>query len=641
MLRFIKNNNERAILYLILLIGALLRIYNFWGLSLTNDEFSAIARTQLGSFSEFISKGIYSDIHPAGVEFFLYVWIKVFGTSIFMIRLPFIAAGIFSIYFAYRIAERWFNEHTGLFVAAALCFLQFPLMYSQLARPFIPGLLFSILTVWFWTKMLFDNKTNTKNIIYLAISISLAAYSHYFTLAFICVVIITGIFFLNRKNIKAYLFTIILVAIFYIPNIVVIIHQLNNPAGINWLTVPDDNWLVKHIFFLFNNSQILLYLVFSIFIVSHIINFTDVRFGKFHIISALWFLLPFLIGFYYSLWVNPILENSVLLFTFPFLIFFIFSFIQKRGKVFNFSMLGIFIITGLFSTIVEKKYYSTYHFGEFRDLAAKTIEWNDQFGNKNITKVINVNNPYYINYYLEKFQKPLLFAIYRNEGKQDLHTLNKIVKNSKTSYFLYAWSSVVDPNETGDIIMSKYPYVIKQIDYNGMAGITLYSMTDSTHAIQQPQPIFYIFNGFEEKNTWNKDTSIITTENVWKGNCAIKLGAKDEYGPAYANRIFMMTEKPFKRVKVSLWAYATGVFKDAQIVATLNLKDDENQVYENYFWLSSKFEYFIDKGRWGQVFFSFNLPELRSRNDELKIYVWNPDKQPLYIDNFELKALEK
>jgi hypothetical protein len=223
----------------------------------------------------------------------------------------------------------------------------------------------------------------------------------------------------------------------------------------------------------------------------------------------------------------------------------------------------------------------------------------------------------------------------------DLHTLNKIIQNSKTPYLLYAWSSVVDPNETDDMIRAKYPYIIKQINYNDMAAVTLYSMNDSSKAIAQPKPVYYVFNGFEDKQTWDKDTSIITKEKVWKGIYAAKLDSRDEYGPACANRISKLTDLPFKSVHVSLWAYATGSFKDAQVVATMNFKDDENQVYENYFWLSSKFSYFIDKNKWGQVFFSFNLPELRSRNDELKIYVWNPDKQPLYIDNFEMKLYEK
>jgi hypothetical protein len=231
--------------------------------------------------------------------------------------------------------------------------------------------------------------------------------------------------------------------------------------------------------------------------------------------------------------------------------------------------------------------------------------------------------------------------MYKNEGHLDLHKLNQIVQQCGTEYFLYAWTGVVDPNETYQIIQQKYPYIIKQIDYNEMASIALFSKSDKADAIRQPEPVYCVFNGFEDKQTWDKDTSIISTEKVWQGKYSVKLDERDQYGPSCANRISLLTDKPFKKVQCSLWAYATGTFKDAQIVAEISFKDDDNQVYENYFWLSSKFDYFIDKNKWGQVFFSFNLPELRSRNDELKIFVWNPDKQPLYIDNFEMKLFEK
>ncbi len=628
-------------LLLILVIGAVLRFYNYWDISLSNDEFSALARTQLNGFSEFISKGICSDIHPAGVEFFLYLWIKIFGTSVFMLRLPFVIAGILSVYVAFRIANRWFNAHTALFVALALSILQFPVMYSQLARPFGPALLFSLLSVWFWTKMLFDGQTNKKNIIFLALSFAFAAYCHYFAAIFVLIVIISGTFFLNRTLVKAYLLSVIIAIILYIPNIFVLISQLRNPAGINWLTEPDSNRFFTYIFYILNNSHLLLYFIIAFFVLSHIFSFTEVKFAKFHILSVAWFLIPFLVAFWYSIFVKPILENPILLFSFPFFIFFVFSMMQDEKKMLNYPALLIFAGLGIYSLTFETKYYSTYHFGEFKDIAAKTIEWNEQVGNTNCTRVVNINNPYYINYYLEKAGKPLSFAMYRNEGKEDLHKLNKLVQNSNTPYFLYAWSGVVDPNETRQIIMSKYPYMVKEINYNDLAEITLFSMNDSKHALPQPKPIYYLFNGFENKETWDKDTSIVTTEKVWKGKYAAKLGETDEFGPAFAKRISAMTDSSFRRVQVSLWAYATGVFRDAQIVATINFKDDDNQTYANYFWLSSKFEYFIDKDKWGQVFFSFNLPELRSRNDELKLYVWNPDKKPLYIDNFELKLFRK
>lgn len=638
--KFIKENNEKALLLLILLVGVILRFWNITGLSLSNDELSAIARAQTSGFSNFISKGICADIHPAGIEFFLYLWIKIFGTSVFMIRLPFVIAGIASIYFAYRIAARWFNEHTGLYIAASVCFLQFPLLYSQLARPFGPAFLFTLLTVWYWTKLIFDGETKRKNIFALALSMSAAAYCNYYAGLFIIIIFISGFFFLNKSNAKAYLLSLFFAIIFYIPNIFVIISQVGNKASINWLTVPDGNWIFNHILFIFNNSKILFYFVLALFIITHIISFPEIKLTKFHYLSVAWFLIPFLFAFYYSVWIKPILEDSTLLFSFIFLLFFAFSFVRVEKKKFNFYFIIILLLLGCISTVAEKKYYSTYHFGEFKDIASKTIEWNNEIGEKNITRVINVNSPYYINYYLDKAEKPLSFAMYKDEGREDLRTLDKIVQNSKTPYFLYAWSSLVDPNETGDIILAKYPYIVKQINYNGMAAITLYSMNDSTHAIPQPKPVYYLFNGFEHKETWDKDTSIITTEKVWKGKYAIKLDAKDEYGPTFTARISQLTDQPFKRFYISLWAYATGTFKDAQIVATLSFKDDENQVYENYFWLSSKFNYFIEKDQWGQVFFSFNLPELRSRNDELKIYVWNPDKKPLYIDNFEMKLYQ-
>ena len=640
MKKFIKENNEKLLLILILLVGAILRFYNITGLSLSNDELSAIARAQLSGFSNFISNGICKDIHPSGIEFFLYLWLKIFGTSVFIIRFPFVIAGIASIYFAYQIAARWFNKHTALFVATAVCVLEFPILYSQVARPFGPAFLFTLLSVWYWTKLIFDGEIKRKDILSLALSMSAAAYCNYYAALFIIIIFISGFFFLNKSNTKTYLLSLVFALVFYIPNIFVIVSQFSNKAGVNWLALPDGNWIYYHILFIFNKSKILFYFILALFIFTHITNITEIKFSKFHYLSAAWFLIPFIFTFCYSIWIKPILEDSTLFFSFIFLIFIIFSFVCEKKKKFNFYFILIFLLSGCVSTFVEKKYYSTYHFGEFKDLAAKTIEWNNEIGEKNITQAININSPYYINYYLEKAGKPLSFEMYKDEGREDIRKLNEIVLNSKTPYFLYAWSSLVDPNETSDIILAKYPYIIKQIDYNGMAAITLYSMYDSTHAIPQPKPVFYLFNGFEHKETWDKDTSIVSTEKVWKGKYSVKLDAKNEYGPTYAVRISKMTDQPFKRFYISLWAYATGKFKDAQIVATISFKDDENQVYEKYFWLSSKFSYFIEKDKWGQVFFSFNLPELMSRNDELKIYVWNPDKQPLYIDNFEMKLYQ-
>ncbi|HQI46730.1 MAG TPA: glycosyltransferase family 39 protein [Bacteroidales bacterium] len=634
---FIQHNYNRILLFFILLTGLLLRLYQFNNFSLSNDELSFISRSQINDFSAFFSNGIYAETNPPGLIIFLYLWIKVLGTSVFMVRLPFLVAGILSIFFAYRIAGNWFSKTASLYVAAALSFLSFPIFYSQHITPFGPTLLFTLLTIWQWTQFLFDNKTKTKHVLLLATYMALTAYFHYFAAIFILLIYLSGFLFISKTYLKKYLFVFLIAVIIYIPCIFIIFQQLKQSVDINWISTPHSDWIFKHILYVFNNSYWIISIAGIIFLISNIMSFGEIRFTKFHFLALLWFIIPFVIAYYYSTWQRPILTHSLLLISFPFLLFFLFSFIQENRKKFNGAMLFVFSASIILSVIIEKKYFHTYHYGEFKDIASKTSEWANNYGEKNISGVININSPDYINYYFKKNKtNPFPFKIYRNEGKEDLYKLNQLVKNSQTPYFLYAWSSVENPIETKRIICDKYPFVIKNIDYNGMAGITLYSKYDSTNVIIQEKPLLYVFNGFEEKETWDKDTNLLTRDSVYEGKYAILLNSKHEYGPTYTARLSKITNHTLKKIQISLNAYSTQKYENAQIVATLNFKDEDNKIFENYFWISSKFNYFIEPNKWDKVYLSFNLPKLYSINDELKIYVWNKDKQAIYIDNIEI-----
>ncbi|MFH0865420.1 MAG: glycosyltransferase family 39 protein [Bacteroidota bacterium] len=381
MIKFLRENTERSLLLLILLIAAVMRFYNITGLSLSNEELSIITRIKEFSFSDFFSLPNIGDTGPAGFYTFLYLWMKIFGSSVFMIRLPFVICGILTIYFSYRLAEKWFNSHAALFVAAALCFLEFTLQCSQTARPFAPGSLITILSVWYWTKLLTDKENSKKNMIRFSITLALAAYMHYFSLIFLGIVFLSGLFLLKKEKVKWYILSLLFFLILYAPNIPVIIYQLSNPSE-SWLSIPWQGWFFEHIEHVFNNSFLVLYAVLGIFIISNIAGFTEVRIGKFHILSLAWFVIPIVYSFYYSLWVKPVLENAVLIFSFPFLLFFLFSFIRKEYRIYNYIALAMLIVLGIFSSVFEKDYYSTYHFGEFRDIAKKTTEWNDEYGEK-------------------------------------------------------------------------------------------------------------------------------------------------------------------------------------------------------------------------------------------------------------------
>ena len=199
---------EDKIAFLVIIIASILRIHNYADWSLSNDELSAMARLQFQSFAEMIEKGVrLNDMHPVGVQTFLWFWTHLFGISEAAFRLPFVIAGITSVIIFYLIAKLWFNRTSALFSLCLFSILQFPILYSQLARPYSPGLFFSLLFVLAWTHLLFTDKTvSVVNplkrkwfVIFILAGLG-CMYTHYFSFMFAGIVGLTGIFFLNKKD---------------------------------------------------------------------------------------------------------------------------------------------------------------------------------------------------------------------------------------------------------------------------------------------------------------------------------------------------------------------------------------------------------------------------------------------------------
>jgi len=112
--------SNKIILILIIIVACVLRFYNLFEIPYTHDEFSALFRTRFDTFSELIEKGVIVDTLPAGVQVFLYYWIKIFGEAEWIVKLPFILCGVFSVYLIYIIARKWYNETLALISASFL-----------------------------------------------------------------------------------------------------------------------------------------------------------------------------------------------------------------------------------------------------------------------------------------------------------------------------------------------------------------------------------------------------------------------------------------------------------------------------------------------------------------------------------------
>ena len=122
----LKLHKQHYPIVFLLILASILRMYRLFDLEYTFDELSALSRTEYSSLSEVIEKGVMKlDTHPALVQVFLYYYTLLFGKVEWLVKLPFILAGISSIYIAYNIGKKWFNETTGLLTATVLTCTQF------------------------------------------------------------------------------------------------------------------------------------------------------------------------------------------------------------------------------------------------------------------------------------------------------------------------------------------------------------------------------------------------------------------------------------------------------------------------------------------------------------------------------------
>jgi len=326
-----KYLKEEYIIPALLLLAFLIRICCYSSFSYSNDELSAIYRATYDTFGELVSKGFFVDGHPGGIQVWLFYWMKLFGSSEASVRLPFVLSGVAAVAMAFLLARRWFNKATGFYTASLIALLQFPVLFSQIARPYSPGLLFTLWMCLAWTRVVFPLKTKTKliqltDILIYAFTFALAMYTHYFSFLVGIILAGIGLFYLEKKQRPDYFISLGLAVVFFLPHIRITLNHLSLQGVGQWLAKPGFDWLWLHIRYIFNDSWFVLIISLFVIIIIVLTNRKHLKFTRFHLISAILFLLPFLIGFTYSILINPVLQNSVLIFSFPFLLIFLFSF---------------------------------------------------------------------------------------------------------------------------------------------------------------------------------------------------------------------------------------------------------------------------------------------------------------------------
>lgn len=465
-LRKVRNKTSLKLDYIllgvILLVAAVLRLWKLGQVPFMHDEFSALFRLKFDSFHDLIQYGVCeNDSHPAGVQVILYYWTKLVGWNELWVKLPFALMGIGSVYLIYVIGKQWFNRKTGLLASAFFAVSQLTVFYSQIARPYSAGLFFVLLMTYFWNKILFDSKKpSVGTCIGMAVSACLAALAHNFSAAQAGLIFITGLFFLKKERRKTYWFSGIGALLLYSPHLPIFYHQTFVNGGIGgWLARPEYDFLVHFLRYSMNYAPLFMFVVGLLIILPLILRSIERRKRPIRWAALAWFLIIFALAFVYSLFREPIIQYSTMIFCYPFLIIAVFSLYKNNTMTKTQTIASVLAIlfVGSMSLILQRQHYDLMYHQCYDQIALRMQEDNDNLEDICFaTYTTNGNFPEFYQVQTD-VQNRRIFNIY---DQHHLGDFREWIKEENTNKLGFAWTDYNDPAWEAQAI-GYYPWQIK------------------------------------------------------------------------------------------------------------------------------------------------------------------------------------
>lgn len=627
---WLQKHQYRLGLAFIFIIAALLRFYNFFELPYMWDELSALSRLQFNSFSELIEKGIKPDGHPAGVQTFLYYWTQLFGKTEWIVKLPFNLMGLTSIYLFFKIGQTWFGEKSGLLAASFMATLQFFVLYSPIARPYISGLFLTLMMVHYWSLYMFQTP-HRKYLLGFIIFAALSAYNHHFSLLFAAIVGFSGLFTIDKSQAKDYIISGVLIFVLYLPHIPIFIHQLG-VGGVGgegrWLATPSYNFPLVFIDWAFQFSNTILILVGAFFVYSIFGDKNTCPNRKItkNALLISWFLLPLIIGLGYSLYINPVIQYSMLIFSFPYLLLLIGSGIEKMKWWAFYPSILLIIVLNSFNLIENRKHFEIIFKQPF-DLTGQMLKENNDLKQGKTFTIFNTIEDYQT-YYFDKYNinKPEHFNIYKKEMSSK--EFSQVVSERKEDFILASKL----PTNFIPIIQLHYPNLQKRVD-----GYTVENYLFTKSQIPDSQHNQKITRFSEESINLNWEYNASRFKKVSLDISAYEFNEKDEWGLSYSDSISNLHIEPGVTIEIVAEIVCDTNFINALLVSTINTASGEK------IWRGASMSLIATpKRNHYKAIQTLDTKILMSYEDwngsELKHYIWNKGKENFKIQSINITA---
>lgn len=619
---------------LILTGAAILRFLNYGDFSFSNDELSALCRLHFGNLGELWEHGVKPDGHPALVQTFLWLWIQVFPPVEWSVRIPFVLTGIASVWLVYLVCKRWFGTVPALLAMGCMAFLEYTVIYSLIARPYAFGVFFTLLSVWCLQKYRdIPGRTYTW-LIGFGLSALAAMYTHYFAFLQVGLIAVSGIFIVGKGKRLPYLAALAVIVAGFIPHIWITLAHMKT-GGVTWLGKPGKDWYVQYLDYAFNHD-ILVWgtLVFLFFIGwgCYILRnlFSGKTFRTWLMVLA-WALLPFVAGYLYSRYKSPMLQYSVLLFAFPFLLMAIAMPLAAIPERISRVIAGLFCLLLVFSTVVTNYHFTKDYFGVFRPIAENMRDFRKDQGDRGLI-VAGFNHPCYVEHYFNEWKQEMPVDIfYGEEETKNLASLHQVLKDGKKETVAFGWSNVGVSAETRELIRYYRPYMNRR-EFHVNSEYYEFSATPERAYIDDIR-----WRTVPGDDCWQIDSAIIRREGA--GQIYYDMSGR-EYGMKCSIALSNYHSSRFTLVT----ARCRVIRRDADMPSTSpGLVAEIKRNGKNIHYRTKDFGYFnADSDTSGILMVSFPLymPDIRAYRDTLDFYLWNSAQGLVYTSDWTIEARE-
>lgn len=610
----------------IIIAAAALRLFNLFQIPFTSDELNAILLSNAFSFSDLIQTVIINNSQPAGIQVLLFYYTKIVGFNEGWIKLPFILAGIASVFLTWKIGREWFSLNVGLLSAATMAFLQYPIINSQIAQPYGSGLFFTLLMLMGWSRItLLKTHNYLYNFLLFIIGGILCSYNHYFSLLMVWLAILTGLFLLKGKDLRKYIIGCFIIAISFVPHIPITIQQLKI-SNFGLLSFnPDFYFFVEYGKYVFNFSYIV-FIAFSIVVLFGIIN-TIVRkkihFRKVHFITLIFGIVPAIFCFVFCNQNEMHVRYSVLLFSLPMLILFALSFYEKLSMRITIWITIVWSLILIHSLIWTRDHYKYFYHSPYEE-TTKEIKAFTQTHSVDSTMVLCTYSSEVADVYKMKYGINQNLQYVFPDSLQNIMELRNWLSETNYNYLIIAKSSETQPWLYA-LAHEYFPISLQESNYNQGSCVVM----------QRGEPHYrnYLWGSkcdFSKPSSvrWQFDSASVI-EDTLNSRRVIKIDSTAEYSLTWTKHTYGFIRSQANIIDATVWIYLPdSITEEAFWVASL--ETDTGTISYNATPISTKT---LRVGQWAPLSASIFLPDLKNIpfDSKVKIYICNKNRSKFYV----------